>query len=183
MLSLLICSHISCYLWWKTCAGAATDSPRRHGKGKWQVLAAASAVFAKSPSFPLGTWLSLKQTRKELMSALIRTRLNIDGEQQSVALLPKSEVGGGRGLSQLHTGVPLYEICMSFSSWQRAHTRLKKIHCPAAHQLTSIGADCRIINEMHTNTITCGHGETFGTVSTYNRSPIWIADCTLAMLF
>lgn len=63
------------------------------GKGKWQVLAAASAVFAKSQSFPPGTWLSLKQTRKELMSALIRTRLNIDVELQSVAFLPKSERG------------------------------------------------------------------------------------------
>lgn len=31
------------------------------------------------------------------------------------------------GLSQ-----PLYEICMSFSSWQRGHTRLRKIHCSTA---------------------------------------------------
>lgn len=39
------------------------------------------------------------------------------------------------GLSQLHSEAPLYEICMSFSSWQRGHTRLRKIH-----QLTSTGA-------------------------------------------
>lgn len=37
------------------------------------------------------------------------------------------------GLSQLHTQAPLYEICMSFSSWQRGHTRLRKIHCSTAH--------------------------------------------------
>lgn len=67
--------------------------PEMRREGKWQVLAAVSAVFAKSQSFPQGTWLSLKQTRKELMSALIRTRLNIDGELQSVAFVPKSEGG------------------------------------------------------------------------------------------
>lgn len=162
MLSLLIFSHISCYRLWKTRAGATTGSPRRGGKGKWQVLAAASAVFAKSQSFPPGTWLSLKQTRKELMSALIRTRLNIDGELQSAK---------GR-LSQLHTEAPMYEIYTSIGAWQRGHARLRKIRCAAAHQLISTGTDCGIINEMRADIITCGHGETFGTASTYYWSPI-----------
>lgn len=67
------------------------------------------------------------------------------------------------GLSQLRTEAPLYEICMSLSSWQRGRTRLRKIYCSPAHQLTSTGADHPIINEMHANIITCRHGETFGT--------------------
>lgn len=152
MLSLLICSHISSYLLWKMRAGAAADSPRRGGKGKWQVLAAASALCAKSQSFPPGTWLSLKQTRKELMSALIWTLMG------SCSLWRFSQ-RAREGLLQLHSEAPLYE-----SSWQRGHTRLRKIHCSAAHQLTSTGADRRIINEMCANIITCGHRETFGTV-------------------
>lgn len=111
MLSLLFCSHICRYLLWKTRAGAATDSPRCGGKGKWQVLAAASAVFAKSQSFPPGTWLSLKQARKELMGALIRTRPNIDGELQSVAFVPKSVcVCVGGIIAAPHWSAPVWNL-------------------------------------------------------------------------
>lgn len=161
MLSLLICSHISCYLLWKTRAGVATDSPRRGGKGKWQVLAAVSAVFAKSQSFPPGTWLSLKQTRKELMSALIRTQLNIDGELQSVAFVPKSE---GGIIAAPHSRAPVWNLHELQLLTKRPH---KAQENPSLHSalvpLTSTGADRPINNEMHANIIACGHGDTFGT--------------------
>lgn len=51
----------------------------------------------KVTGFSQGTRLSLEQTRKELMSALIRAKPGIDGELQSVAFLLGRGCTWGRG--------------------------------------------------------------------------------------
>lgn len=126
------------YLGWKACRTApyaVTDSlvmsegrgftaPRteREGEGgkSGRCRRMHQHYLKKVTRFPAGTRLSLKQTRKELMSALIRVQPAIDGEPQSVGLLPRSACtwgrgGEGGGLWQPRAQAPLSEICLSSS--------------------------------------------------------------------
>lgn len=124
------------YLWWKmsrVCACSVThnllmskdgrygSSQTRRGKGgggsvRWKQMH--QQYLEKVTRFPQGTCLSLKQTRKELMCALIRTWQNISGELPCGVSPPgvNTPVGGREGgLSQLLAGAPLSEICLSSS--------------------------------------------------------------------
>jgi len=70
-------------------------SQDKKGKGRCEQMH--QQYLQKVTRFPQGTCLSLKQTRKELISALIRVRPSIGGELQSVAFLPRSGCTWGRG--------------------------------------------------------------------------------------
>lgn len=79
-----------------------------------------SSICKKSPGVPQGTRLSLKQTRKELMSALIRAGPSSGGESRSPRRSSPGVCGaahtwGRGGLTQLQSGAPVSKICLSSS--------------------------------------------------------------------
>lgn len=147
-----------------TC-GRRNWQPETRREGEMAGVSSCLSSICKKSKFPTGDMIVIKTNKKRTDECINQNTAEHRWWAAVCGVGPKER---GGGLSQLHTQAPLYEICMSFSSWQRGHTRLRKIHCSTAHwcRWPVLVADRPIINEMHANIIACGHGETFGTAST-----------------
>lgn len=72
----------------RICVSTRHERRRQKRSGRWRWMH--QQYLQKVRRFSPGTQLSLKQTRKELMSALIREQLNADGEQWTAAFFNRS---------------------------------------------------------------------------------------------
>lgn len=100
--------------------------PEMRREGKMAGVSSCLSSTRKKSEFPTGDVIVIKTNKKRTDEGINQ---NTAEHRWWAAVWRFSQRARGGGLLQLHTKAALYEICMSFSSWQRGHTRLRKIHC------------------------------------------------------
>lgn len=98
---------------------AGVFSQDKEGK-KWQVQTHASAVFAKSHKIPTRDMLVIKTNKKRTDECINQSSAKLRCWAVVHGAPPQDCAWRGVGLTQLHAGAPVSEICLSSSFLVRA---------------------------------------------------------------